>query len=413
MFMKTLSYCAVVAGLAGMPTGLLMAEPPATSEHITNGRTTNGAINFESFGDFKGREVYNEADENIATISDLIVDRGSGEVMYVVVQTGDILGFGGKKIAIPYDAFRWDRSDERVELRYSKDSLQNMSEFKAESWAGLLTEDNEDAYDAAYKQLEREKTMWENDPYANAAKDYPTMTIEGVVHRVVRPSDRSGHPAYLVVNSEREGQRKVILGPSWYVMGYTGAPERGDKISITAYEVPREDGRAYVARTVKTDQGEIILRAADGHGLWNRNGDYATTEHGHIPFRYTLLSEVVGKNCSARGEDCGEVQKAIIECTSGQVAFLAIDPNENILGLGDQLHLVPWSVSRVYADTVALDASRAMIVSSSPMPDDVSALESQSTWANAYRVFDVDAPRFESIKSNADRRGRDKKDNSK
>lgn len=413
MLMKTLSCCAVVAGLAGLPAGLVSADPPATTESTTNGRTTHNVINFESFGDFKGREVYNSADENIATISDLIVDRGSGELSYVVVQTGDILGFGGKMIAIPYDAFRWDRSDQRVELRYSKESLQNMSEFSPESWAGLLTDDNADAYDAAYKQLEREKRMWEKDPYANAAKEYPAMDFDGVVHRVVRPSDRSGYPAYIIVNSEREGQRKVILGPSWYVMGYTSAPERGDKITITAYEIPREDGRAYVARTVRTPRGEIILRAADGHGLWNESGDYATTEYGNTPFRYTLLSEVVGKNCSARGEDCGEVQKAIIECSSGQVAFLAIDPNENVLGLGDDLHLVPWSVSRVYADTVALDASREMIVNSAAMPDDIAELESRSNWSNAYRVFDVDTPKFTNVTAKSDRERDDRNDGSK
>lgn len=107
------------------------------------------------------------------------------------------------------------------------------------------------------------------------------------------------------------------------------------------------------------------------------------------------------------------MQKAIIECSSGQVAFLAIDPNENVLGLGDDLHLVPWSVSRVYADTVALDASREMIVNSAAMPDDIAELESRSNWSNAYRVFDVDTPKFTNVTAKSDRERDDRNDGSK
>lgn len=410
MRMKTVSLCATIACLAGTPLALAQADRPRPAnqqdqrqqDQRTNRQALNAAVNFQTFDDFDGREVYNSADDNVATIKDLIVDRGSGEIMHVVVQTGDFLGMGGKMIALPYSAFTWDSAEDRVELRYAKGTLENMSEFRQESWAGLLTEDNADMYDAAYKQLEREHDNWAKDPYGDSAKDYPTISIEGDVQRVVRPSDRSGQSSYLMVNTA-QGPRKVILGPSWYVMGYSGAPERGDKITIQAYEVPREGERTYVARTFKTDRGEMTLRGNDGRAMWSNTNRDLSGDAGYVPFRYVLLSEVVGKDCTARGEDCGEVQKAIVECSSGQVAFLAIDPNENFLGIGDDLHLVPWSVSRVYADSVALDASKEMIVNSSPMPENMDDLDTASNWNAAYRTFDVDTPRFDRYDTNYDR----------
>ena len=55
-----------------------------------------------------GRDVLNEQGEKIADASDLLIDRGSGRIDYIVVETGSILGLGGRSIAVPYGAFRWN-----------------------------------------------------------------------------------------------------------------------------------------------------------------------------------------------------------------------------------------------------------------------------------------------------------------
>ncbi len=394
MRMKTLSLCGVVCALAGMPIGLAHADQPATTRHNQPDRGATASVNFETFGDIKGREVYNNAGKNVATIEDLIVDRGSGDIMHVVVKTGDVLGFGGKSVAIPYSEFDWNGAEQRVILDYSKDSVKDMAEFRADSWAGLLTEENAETYDAAYKQLRQERESWQNDPYADAARQAPTMTLEGTVRKVERPSSRSGEPAYIMLDTERNGTVKVLLGPSWYAMGYSGAPVRGEKVTVRAFEVPRADERMYVARSIKGDRGELTLRRTDGHAMWDQSAPASSGDRVNIPFRYVLLSQVVGQDCDARAQECGEVQTAIVECTSGQVAFLAIDPNENFLGIGDELHLVPWSVARIYADGVSIDASKDMIVNSAEMPDDLNTLEGSMGWQPAYRAFEVDAPKF-------------------
>lgn len=394
MRMKTLSLCAVISTLAGAPAGISLAEPPSQRQHETNREAATGAVNFERFDDFEGRDVYNHAGDTIATIEDVIVDRGSGQIMHIVVKTGQILGMGGKSVAIPYSAFSWDPADRRVQLSYTEDSLDDMAEFRADSWSGLLTEDSADKYDAAYKQLREEERAWQDDPYADAARSNPTLTLTGVVRSVERPYDNSDAPSILVVDTREQGNTKVVLGPAWYAMGHSASPERGENVTIRAFELPRAESRTYVARSVKTDRGEVTLRGDDGQAVWRSDTQRMSAGDGYIPFRYVLLSDVVGRDCEARYEECGEVQHAIIECTTGQVAFLAIDPNENFMGIGDDLHLVPWSVSRVFNEVVQLDASKEMITNSRVMDDDLRTLENRSTWNAAYKAFEVKSPEF-------------------
>lgn len=405
MLMKKVSVCAAMVCLAGTPVALSQSgrPDPATRQDQRVHAGVTQAVSFQTFDEFRGRNVYHiGTDDHVATIKDLIVDRGSGEVMHVVLKTGDFLGLGGKEVALPYAAFDWNSAQERVELRYTQEALKNMSAFRAESWEGLLTESNAAKYDAAYKQLEREQHHHAQDPYADSVKDYPTASIKGEVQRVVRPSDRSGEPSYLLIKTA-DGSRKVVLGPSWYMVGYSVAPERGDTISIEAYELPRAGEQTYLARTIKTSRGEMTLRGNDGRAMWSDTSVGRSGDAGYVPFRFVTLSEVVGKDCKARGQDCGEVKKAIIECESGQVAFLAIDPDENFLGIGDELHLVPWSVARVYADSVALDASKEMILNSAPMPKNIKDLQTRSNWAAAYKTFDVDAPNFQPYNAHSER----------
>jgi sporulation protein YlmC with PRC-barrel domain len=104
----------------------LNAGPPATTvaptetivtptkAAVTAAATTVSASNWltgEATGQWRGSrmiglKVYNDADEKIGDIAELIVDR-SGKIEAVVVGAGGFLGIGARDVAVPYDQINW------------------------------------------------------------------------------------------------------------------------------------------------------------------------------------------------------------------------------------------------------------------------------------------------------------------
>ena len=111
--------------------------------------------------------------------------------------------------------------------------------------------------------------------------------------------------------------------------------------------------------------------------------------------RYVMLTDLVGADADARGASDGEIQSAVVEAVSGRVAFLAFDPNENFLGIGDGVTLVPWSVASIDHDlNVHLDTSKDVLDSATRMPDDLTSLNSDEARVVIYRAFKVQPAEF-------------------
>src|SRR5215831_6770618 len=53
-----------------------------------------------------GIEVYNEANEKIGNVNDVILDR-SGKVSNVILGVGGVLGLGEHYVAVPFDKLTW------------------------------------------------------------------------------------------------------------------------------------------------------------------------------------------------------------------------------------------------------------------------------------------------------------------
>jgi hypothetical protein len=164
-------------------------------------------------------------------------------------------------------------------------------------------------------------------------------------------------------------------------MGAEHTPMRGDPVSLTVVEC---DGRSHALdATVRGDS--VTYRDASGQGRWMAADAKAP--------RYILLSDLVGRDIDMAGTTSGEVQKALIEVYSGRVAFVGMDPNENFLGLGDKIVLVPWSTFRVGPDTLTLDAEQRAVEQATAWPDDLATL-TPTTIANAYAAFGARQPEF-------------------
>jgi len=56
--------------------------------------------------ELNGMTVYNERDEEIGTIDDVVIDR-SGDVKAVVIGVGGFLGIGQRNVAVPFERLQW------------------------------------------------------------------------------------------------------------------------------------------------------------------------------------------------------------------------------------------------------------------------------------------------------------------
>jgi sporulation protein YlmC with PRC-barrel domain len=106
MLAKTL-----VAGVAGsllLASSAFAAEDAATKTPAPATVVTNNA---SLHGDWRtskvvGLNVYNEQNENVGSINDLLMDK-SGNVKAAVISVGGFLGMGARLIALPFDKVKF------------------------------------------------------------------------------------------------------------------------------------------------------------------------------------------------------------------------------------------------------------------------------------------------------------------
>lgn len=354
-------------------------------------------IDFRSSKWLSDRKVVNNNGEEIAAVSDLILDRGTGRVEYVVVKTGTMFGMGGRSIAISFSSFGWEMgTKERLTLPLTPEQLKQFPEYSAENWLSLrepLKGDNNDLR----KRLAADAAS-PGDPYAGNLDVAKKVHVEGEITAVDRVRTSTfGEHVVVSVRAADKSTKKVTLGPSWYVNSTAAAPMRGDMVVIEALELPRDPDQLLSGTDLRIGERKLRLREADGHAAWalktvESNGSSYSTPYS----RYLLLSTLPGMKIDCRGTECGKVQDIILDRHSGEIGFISIDPNQNFLGIGDTKRLVPWAVSVVTLDgMIRMDASKEMILASPETPADLSTLNSGTHAERVYKAFAVPAPRFE------------------
>ena len=100
----------VIAGLAGsalLVTVAFAQTPAATSDGTNAAPMSNSSLR----GDWRtskvvGLSVYNDNNESIGSINDLLTDR-NGNIKAVVLGVGGFLGMGAHLVAVPYDKIKF------------------------------------------------------------------------------------------------------------------------------------------------------------------------------------------------------------------------------------------------------------------------------------------------------------------
>ncbi len=84
-----------------------------------------------------GNDVYNNDDEDLGDVKEIMLDMASGRVSYAVLSFGGILGMGEKLFAVPWDALTLDTENKRFTLNVKKDSLSQAPGFDKDSWPDM------------------------------------------------------------------------------------------------------------------------------------------------------------------------------------------------------------------------------------------------------------------------------------
>jgi sporulation protein YlmC with PRC-barrel domain len=84
-----------------------------------------------------GDEVANRQEENLGSISDIMLDTQSGEIRYAVLSAGGFLGIGDKLFAIPWEALQLDKTEHRFLLDVDAERLKNAPGFDKDNWPDM------------------------------------------------------------------------------------------------------------------------------------------------------------------------------------------------------------------------------------------------------------------------------------
>lgn len=89
---------------------------------------------FQKASDLMGKNVTNTANENLGEIKDIVLDAGSGRILYGVLSFGGVLGLGDKYFAIPWQSIRLAPDYKAFVLHIDKDRLKDAQGFDKNQW---------------------------------------------------------------------------------------------------------------------------------------------------------------------------------------------------------------------------------------------------------------------------------------
>lgn len=102
-------------------------------------------------------DVKNRAKENLGTIEEIVLDKQSGLVAYVVLGAGGLLGIGEKYFALPWNSISYDPDEESFILNVDKEKLKNAPGFDKNHWPDM----SDKQWGATIYQYYGTKPYWE------------------------------------------------------------------------------------------------------------------------------------------------------------------------------------------------------------------------------------------------------------
>jgi sporulation protein YlmC with PRC-barrel domain len=86
-----------------------------------------------------GEDIRNYEDEELGSIKDIMLDISTGEIAYVILSAGGLLGIGEKLLAVPWYALEPDLNAKCLRLSIDKQSLKEAPGFDKDNWPDLAS----------------------------------------------------------------------------------------------------------------------------------------------------------------------------------------------------------------------------------------------------------------------------------
>ncbi len=93
---------------------------------------------FKKANEVIGQKIYGSDGNELATVTDLIIDQPNGTVDYIVLNVDDgALDVGGTDYAVPHRELRWNEAQDRMMINATEERFQEMPTFNAKEWSNL------------------------------------------------------------------------------------------------------------------------------------------------------------------------------------------------------------------------------------------------------------------------------------
>lgn len=83
------------------------------------------------------KDVKNPANDDLGKIKEIMLDKQTGRVAYVVLESGTFLGMGGKLFALPWNVLKYDANNDIYILNVDKEKLKNAPGFPKNHWPDM------------------------------------------------------------------------------------------------------------------------------------------------------------------------------------------------------------------------------------------------------------------------------------
>lgn len=89
-------------------------------------------------GEVVGVSVKNNLLEDLGEIAEIVIDKSTGRVSYLVLDFGGFLSFGNKYFAVPWHSFSYNASEDCFILNIEKERLKDAPGFDKDHWPDFV-----------------------------------------------------------------------------------------------------------------------------------------------------------------------------------------------------------------------------------------------------------------------------------
>lgn len=140
--LATIAAASAFGFIATTPTFAVESGPYGNAQEQTQGQTgsatgqdvaTEHEMVLRRTSKIVGEDLTNMQGESLGEINDIVIGP-DGQVSYVAVSSGDVLGVGGDLHPVPWRALRWNEKKSEYVLNISKDAFKKGPSFNSANW---------------------------------------------------------------------------------------------------------------------------------------------------------------------------------------------------------------------------------------------------------------------------------------